>query len=53
MAGSAALACGLVWRPRGVPAVSGFVLDSALFAGDPTWRAFSGRRLRRRAEAPA
>ena len=45
MAGSAALACGLVWRPLGILAVSGFVLGSALFAGDLTLRAFSGRRL--------
>jgi uncharacterized membrane protein YgdD (TMEM256/DUF423 family) len=45
MARSAALACGLVRRPLGILAVSGFVLGSALFAGDLTLRAFSGRRL--------
>ena len=56
MAGSAAPACGLVWRPLGILAVSGFVLGSALFAGDLTLRAFSGRpccQWRRRAQAPS
>src|SRR5712691_945246 len=41
----AALDRGLVWRPLGILAVSGFVLGSALFAGDLALRAFSGRRL--------
>jgi uncharacterized membrane protein YgdD (TMEM256/DUF423 family) len=41
----AALDRGLVWRPLGILAVSGYVLGSALFAGDLTLRAFSGRRL--------
>lgn len=41
----AALDRGLLWRPLGILAVFGFVLGSALFAGDLTLRAFSGRRL--------
>jgi uncharacterized membrane protein YgdD (TMEM256/DUF423 family) len=41
----AALERGLVWRPLGMLAVSGYVLGSALFAGDLALRAFSGRRL--------
>ena len=45
MGGSAEIACGLVRRPLGILAVSGFVPGSALFAGDLTLRAFSGRRL--------
>jgi uncharacterized membrane protein YgdD (TMEM256/DUF423 family) len=45
VAGIAALDRGLVWRPLGILALAGFVLGSALFAGDLTLRAFSGRRL--------
>jgi uncharacterized membrane protein YgdD (TMEM256/DUF423 family) len=41
----AALDRGLVWWPLGVLAVSGYVLGSAVFAGDLTLRAFFGRRL--------
>jgi uncharacterized membrane protein YgdD (TMEM256/DUF423 family) len=41
----AALDRGLLWRPLGMPALSGFVLGSALFAGDLALRTFSGHRL--------
>jgi uncharacterized membrane protein YgdD (TMEM256/DUF423 family) len=45
IAGVAALDRGSVSRPLGIAALSGFVLGSALFAGDLSLRAFAGRRL--------
>ena len=45
VAGVAALDRGLLWRRLGMPALSGFVLGSALFAGDLALRTFSGHRL--------
>jgi uncharacterized membrane protein YgdD (TMEM256/DUF423 family) len=45
IAGIVALDRGLLWPPLGMLALSGFVLGSALFAGDLALRTFSGRRL--------
>jgi uncharacterized membrane protein YgdD (TMEM256/DUF423 family) len=45
VAGVAVLDRGLVSWPLGIAALSGFVLGSALFAGDLSLRAFVGRRL--------
>jgi uncharacterized membrane protein YgdD (TMEM256/DUF423 family) len=45
LGGVAALQAGLLWRPLGLIALFGFVLGSALFAGDIALRAFAGHRL--------
>ncbi|MTW19014.1 DUF423 domain-containing protein [Rhodoplanes serenus] len=45
LAGSAAVAAGLTWRPIAIAALMGFVLGALLFAGDVTLRAFVGHRL--------
>lgn len=45
LAGSAAIAAGLTWRPIAIAALMGFVLGALLFAGDVTLRAFVGHRL--------
>ncbi len=36
---------GLLWSPLTIPAMSGFVLGGALFAGDVSMRTFAGHRL--------
>jgi uncharacterized membrane protein YgdD (TMEM256/DUF423 family) len=45
VAGVAVLERGLLWRPFGWAAVAGFVVGSALFAGDLALRAFADSRL--------
>jgi uncharacterized membrane protein YgdD (TMEM256/DUF423 family) len=45
MSGALALDRGLLWRPLGTASVIGFIIGSAVFAGDLTLRAFAGTRL--------
>jgi uncharacterized membrane protein YgdD (TMEM256/DUF423 family) len=45
ISGVVALDRGLLWRPLGTAAAAGFVVGSALFAGDLALRAFAGSRL--------
>jgi uncharacterized membrane protein YgdD (TMEM256/DUF423 family) len=45
ISGAIAFDRGLLWRPLGMVALAGFVVGSALFAGDLALRAFAGSRL--------
>ncbi|MGA2124819.1 MAG: DUF423 domain-containing protein [Xanthobacteraceae bacterium] len=45
MSGVIVLDRGLIWRPIGMVALTGFVVGSTLFAGDLALRAFAGTRL--------
>lgn len=45
LGGVAVLQAGLLWRPLGLVALSGFALGAILFAVDLALRAFAGHRL--------
>jgi uncharacterized membrane protein YgdD (TMEM256/DUF423 family) len=45
ISGVTALNLGLLWRPFGIVALTGFAVGSVLFAGDLALRAIAGTRL--------
>ena len=45
LGGAALLTQGLLWRPLALAALAGWLVGSALFAGDLALRAFAGHRL--------